>query len=330
MRFGAEKKVYGERGTARNPASILAVCRVERMRRNRNQWVRNGACLAMTLALPALNGCLWHTRRVQQAKMPENVLSAEPEQLVQIINKQYDAVSTISATVTFTATEGGTLKGEQTTYASFSGYIRLRKPDSLRVIGFLPVVHTRAFDMASNGDTFVLLIPPKNKVVEGTNTITKPSANALENLRPFIFFDSLLIRKIGPDDLLLVTTDSPTGMNPKTRKLEFQPEYLLTVLNREGGGNVLTAKRVIHFSRLNLRPIEEDIYGADGQVQTQTIYGPPQTFGTEQFPGTVTIKWPLQEQQILVTIQTLHINLPLEDSTFQMEIPKGMQVQQLK
>jgi outer membrane lipoprotein-sorting protein len=284
----------------------------------------------MTLALPALNGCLWHTRKVPQAKMPESVQSAAPAQLVQIINKRYDSINSLRATVTFTATEGGTLKGSEKTITAFPGYILLRKPESLRVLGYLPYVHTLAFDMASDGNTFRLVIPPRSKAFEGPNTITEVSANAFENMRPYMFVDSMVIPKIGPEDLLLVTTDSPTGVNPKTRKLEFQPEYLLTVLNREGGGNMLMARRVIHFSRLDLRPIEEDIYGPDGQVQTQAIYGALQTFGPEQFPGTVTIKWPLQEQQILVTIQVLHVNQPLEDSQFQMEIPKGMQVQQLK
>jgi len=296
---------------------------------SKERRAREYLALALTLLLPLVNGCLWHTRRVPQAKMPTNVLSAPPERLVETINKQYDAVTTLSATVTFTATEGGSLKGKETTYTSFSGYIRMRKPESLRVIGFLPVVHTRAFDMASDGGKFKLLIPPKNKAIEGTNAITKPSTNPIENMRPFIFSDSLLVRKIGPDDLLLVTSDSPTGVNPKTKKLEFQPEYLVTVLNREGGGNVLLAKRVIHFSRIDLRPIEEDIYGPDGQVQTQAIYGPKQTFGNVQFPGTVTIKWPLQEQQILITIEKLALNEPLDDATFQLEIPQGIPVQKL-
>jgi hypothetical protein len=285
--------------------------------------------LALMLALPLLNGCLWHTRRVPQAKMPPNVQSAPPDRLVETINKQYDAINTMSATVTFTATEGGSLKGKETTYTSFSGYILMRKPEALRVIGFLPVVHTRAFDMASDGGFFRLWIPPKNKVIEGTNAITKPSPNALENMRPFIFSDSLLIRKIGPNDLLLVTTDSPTVMNPQTKKLEFQPEYLLTVLNREGGGNILQAKRVIHFSRIDLRPIQEDIYGPDGQVQTQAIYGRLQTFGDERFPGMITIRWPLQEQQILITFQKLVLNQPLNDEQFQLTIPESTPVQKL-
>jgi hypothetical protein len=295
-------------------------------RKHRAQY---GAIVAMTLVLPALSGCLWHTRKVPQAKMPDKVLSAAPDQLVDIINKKYDSIQSLSATVTFTATSGGTQKGSEKTVTPFPGYILLRKPESLRVIGFLPFVHTQAFDMASDGSTFKLVIPPRSRAVEGPNTITQLSANSFENMRPYMFADSMVIPKIGPDDLLSVTADNPTGLNPKTRKLEIRPEYLLTVTSRQGNSNILQTRRVIHFSRLDLRPIQEDIYGPDGQVQTQATYGALQKFGTEQFPGTVTIKWPLQEQQILVTIQKLKVNPSLEDSQFQLEIPKGMQVQEL-
>jgi hypothetical protein len=281
------------------------------------------------LVLPALNGCLWHTRKVPQARMPASVMTAPPEQLVDAINKQYDAINSLNATVTFTATEGGSLKGKETTYTSFSGYILLRKPESLRVIGFLPVVHTRAFDMASDGSTFKLWIPPKNKVIEGTNAVTKPSANAFENMRPYVFFDSLLIRKIGPEDELLPTGDSKTVVNPKTKKLELVPEYLLTVLTRQGNSNILHAKRVIYFSRIDLRPIEEDIYDQNGQIQTQALYGPTQTFGTEHYPGTITIKRPLEQYQIMITFQKLTVNQQLNDEQFQLTVPGGTPVQKL-
>lgn len=302
------------------------------MERNQNHWVRSRAFLAMTLALPALNGCLWHTRKVPQAKMPENVLSAVPEQLVEIVNQQFDAINSLNAKVTFTATSGGELKGSEKTITPFPGYILLRKPESLRVLGYLPVVHTQAFDMASDGKTFKLVIPPRNRAVEGPNTITQVSANSFENMRPYMFVDSMVIPRIDDDELLSVTGDSTTEMNPKTRKLEVHPEYLLTISKRQGAGNILLTQRVIHFSRLDLLPIEEDIYGPDGQVQTQAIYGPLQAFGSEHFPGTITIKWPLQEQQILVTIQVLHINPtnpPLTDDQFQLKIPEGTQVQVL-
>lgn len=282
------------------------------------------------LAMPALSGCLWHTRRVPQAKMPVNVLTATPPQLVQVINERYDAINSMFAKVTFTATEGGTLKGKVRTITPFSGYIIIRKPQSLRVIGYLPVVHTPAFDMASNGETFKLLIPPKNQAFEGKNTITRESKNAFENMRPYMFFDSLLIPKVTPDDLLTVTADSNTVINPKTKKLEIQPEYLLAVQSRQGDSNLLHVHRVIHFSRLSLRPSEEDIYDQHGQVQTQAIYGRMRVYGTELFPGTITIRWPLQEQQILITIETLKVNQPVNSDTFRLKFPSGIKVQHLK
>jgi outer membrane lipoprotein-sorting protein len=287
------------------------------------------AAALLMLVLPALNGCLWHTRRVPVAKMPTTVLSATPEQLVKIINQQDDAIETMNATVTFTATEGGTLNGKVKTITPFSGYILLRKPDSLRVIGFLPVVHTRAFDMASDGARFQLWIPPRNKVIEGSNTVTVKSANPIENMRPYIFFDSLVMPKITPLDKLIMTSDSDVMVNPKTKKLVIRPEYLLTVARPQGNSNVQLAERVIQFDRTDLRPVEEDMYDDNGQVQTVTIYGRMQRFGTEQYPGTITIKRPLEQYQILITFQKLRVNQPLNDEQFQLTIPKGTPVEKL-
>jgi hypothetical protein len=278
------------------------------------------------LMLPALTGCLWHTRRVAKAKMPVNVLTATPEQLVRIINQQYDAVNAMFAQVTFTAAEGGSLQGSEKTITPFNGYIFIRKPESLRVIGYLPVVHSPAFDMASDGTAFQLWIPPRNEAIEGTNAVTEESANAFENMRPYMFFDSLLVPKIGPDDLLTVTGDSNTIIDPKTKKLEIEPEYLLTVESRHDNSSLLLVHRVIHFSRIDLRPSEEDIYDQNGQIQTQALYGPPQTYGTEVFPGTITLRWPLQQQQILITIEKLKVNQPVNNDTFEVKIPKSARV----
>jgi hypothetical protein len=290
---------------------------------------RTRISLALLLALPALNGCLWHTRRVPQAKRPANILTATPQKLVDIINAQYEATHSLSAAVTFTATSGGVLNGKEKTITPFSGYILLRKPESLRVIGYLPVVHSPAFDMASNGDTFKLLIPPKSEAIEGPNALTQPSQNAIENLRPYMFFDSMVIPQISADEVLSVTADSNLVVNPKTRKLEIRPEYLLTVQVRQPNSRFTEVHRVIHISRIDLRPVQQDIYDQNGQVQTQALYGPVQTFGTERFPGTITIKWPLQQEQILITIEKLRVNLPLANDQFELKIPEATKIKEL-
>jgi hypothetical protein len=86
---------------------------------------------------------------------------------------------------------------------------------------------------------------------------------------------------------------------------------------------------VIYFSRIDLRPIEEDIYDQNGQIQTQATYGRPQKFGDEIFPGTITIKRPLDQYQILISFQKVTVNQPLTDDQFQLTIPEGTAVQKL-
>jgi outer membrane lipoprotein-sorting protein len=286
---------------------------------------------ALLLLLPALSGCLVHTRTVKQAKMPGVIKSATAEQLVQSVNEQCQAIKSLSATVEFQATEGGPRKGKEKTYTSFSGYILLRKPEAVRVIGFVPVLHTRAFDMASDGNTFKLLIYyPHNHVIEGSNTVTKESPNPLENLRPKIFFDSLLINCIRPDDLVTLTTDTENKIDPKSKQVTLDPQYDLTVVRRKPDSQELIPQRVIHFSRVDMHTVQEDIYDPEGAIQTQAIYGPIQQFGPQSFPGTITIKRPLEEYQIVITIQKVNVNLALTDEQFEIKIPEGTPVEKLE
>lgn len=286
---------------------------------------------ALLLLLPALSGCLVHTRTVKQAKMPSVVLTATADDLVQAVNKQCQEINSLSAAVEFTATEGGPRKGKEKTYTSFSGHILLRKPEAVRVIGFVPVLHTRAFDMASDGKTFKLMIYyPHEHAIEGSNTPTKEVPNPLENLRPRIFFDSMLIKCIQPDDLVALTTDMETRLDPKSKQLMIDPQYDLSVLRRKPNSQELIPERVIHFSRVDLHVVAEDIYDPKGAIQTQAIYGPMQQFGPRTFPGSITIKRPLEEYQIMITVQKLNVNLELKDDQFELKIPEGTPVTNLE
>lgn len=282
------------------------------------------------LLLPVLTGCVSHTRKVLRPTMPTVVMNASAAQLIAKINQRYNSVQSLSATVEFRASVGGAKKGKITDYTSFSGYILLRKPEMLRVLGLIPVLHTRAFDLASDGTTFKLLIPPKNKAIVGLNAVTTPSKNPLENMRPNIFFDSLLIHSIGPDELYSVTTETKTVQVPKKKEIMIQPDYDLNIMRRVDNSNQLIPDRVIHFNRTDLLPYEEDIYDQAGDIQTQAIYGPDQTFGNVRFPGSITIKRPLEEYQIVVTIEKLRLNLKLSDSQFQLKIPAGTAVQKMQ
>ena len=285
---------------------------------------------AIAMCLPVLTGCLSHTRKLQQPKMPSVVLSADVQQLVSNINKQYETIQTLNATVTIQASVGGEQKGKITDYTSIRGYILLRKPEMLRVLGLLPILNTRAFDLASNGANFKLLIPHDNKAIVGSNTVGKPSAKPLENMRPYVFFDSLLIHSIGSDELLSLTTDTKTVLDPAVKQLLLVPEYDLSVFKQNANSSILVPVRIIHVSRVDLLPSGEDIYDKNGNIQTQAVYGPYESFGDFRYPSSITIKRPLEEYQIVITFQKVTVNQPLADNQFELKIPEGTQIQNLQ
>jgi len=284
--------------------------------------------LILTL-LPFLNGCLVHTRVVKRAKKPGVVMTATADQLVKAINDRCNVIHSLSTTVNFQLTEGGPRKGKEQTYTSFSGYILQRKPASLRVAGYWPVVALPAFEMATNGDSFKLWIPSRNKVFEGSNAVTKESSNPLENFRPSVFADSLLVGCISPDDLVTLTSEARTELDAKSKQPTIQPDYDLTVVRRKGNSQELIPERVIHFNRTDLHVYQEDMYDTKGTIQTTAIYGPMQAFGQQNFPGTVTIKRPLEELQILITIQKLTVNLAISDDKFELKTPEAATIQKL-
>ena len=301
----------------------------------RRGWLRRLLLCPPLLCLPLITGCLYHTRKLQAVKPPGVVMNADATLLASILSRTYDSIQTLSATVDLQASVGGTQKGSVTDYTSFRGFILLRKPEMLRVIGLLPVVRTQAFDLASDGSTFKLYIPSKTEAIEGKNSLTAKSPNQLLNLRPNMFFDSMLIRKIQPNDQVFLTTDNNVVQDPKTKKYIEVRDYLLWFVRAKTGTKgpdtipELIPERRVRFSSENLQPIEQVVYDQDGKPETVTLYGPLQTFGTEKFPGTITIKRPQEEYQIVMTIQKLVLNQTLKDDQFQLDIPDGVKIQKL-
>ena len=297
-------------------------------------WLRILLLCSPLLCLPLMTGCLYHTRKLEIPKAPTVELSADATQLVSQTNRAYNAIESLKATVELQASVGGARKGAVTDYTSFRGFIRLRKPEMLRVLGLLPVVRSQAFDLVSDGTTFKLFIPPKNEAIEGKNSVTTKSSNPLMDLRPSLFFNSILIPPIGPDDQVILTTDNNLHEDPKTKKWFEEHDYLLSIVRAKGPAKApspiheLIPERVIRFNRENLQPIEQDSYDKDGNIETITEYGSV-PFGSENIPRTIIIKRPLEEFQIVMTIQDLVLNQPLADDQFELEIPEGVPIKKL-
>jgi hypothetical protein len=223
-----------------------------------------------------------------------------------------------------------TREGLAKDYTSIRGIILLRKPEMLRVLGRVPVLGTPMFDMATDGKTFTLRVPPKSLAYKGSNKLKKRSASAIENMRPGFFLDALAVRGLDPADEYMVTADTDTTEDAARKHLFLVPEYKLTVMRPKSGSQAKTPLRVITFRRDDLMPYEQDIYDEQGNLETQVTYSRYADFGDNHYPSTVLIKRPQEDFQIVLTVEKVSVNQPLTDDQFQIHIPEGTQIKNLE
>ncbi|MDR3736018.1 MAG: DUF4292 domain-containing protein [Acidobacteriaceae bacterium] len=284
---------------------------------------------ALMLVMPALTGCLLpHHRTVLRVTTPVVQISTV-DQLVKLVNERFDAVQSLNASVEIAASVGGSKTGNVTDYTAMNGYILLRKPTDMRVLLLVPVLHTTALDMVSNGTDFKMYIKAKNRAIVGTETITEPSKNPLENLRPSIFRDSLLVRGISGDNLVSMTSDTQVLISEDRKHATELLDYDLNILRRKGTSNQLETLRVIHINRTTLLPYQQDIYDEQGRLATVTTYDKYELFGDVQMPTELTIKRPLDEYQIKMTVNKLTLNQKMGDEQFELKIPDNVPTQKM-
>jgi len=287
--------------------------------------------LLLSTLIVFLSGCLTRTRVVERRQVnTSNLLSATLSQLVERINADAGKITTVNATVEIATSVGGAKKGKVTEYQQIKGYILEKDPAMLRVIGLFPIVRNHAFDMVSDGKTFKLSIPPMNRFIEGpAGEPAQPSTNTLENLRPSVFFDSLLLHEIGPDEIPVLEqgTEIIPDSNNKKKTWEI-PNYIVVVNRHEGNSWYL--ERKITFARTDLRPYRQMIYDRNGALATEATYHNFSDFNGISFPTEILINRPKEEYSINLTIEKLDLNKPLADEQFVLTQPTGAQLKVLQ
>ena len=273
---------------------------------------------------------MFTTRKLPIPKAPLVTQTATPEELVARLNQRWAALESLNVTVEMQAS---TLKSKEVVardYTTFRGHILMRKPELLRVLGQVPVLGTRMFDMASDGKNFTLFIPSKNKAVKGSNARKKKSANQIENLRPGFFFDAMVVRGLKPDDLYAVVSDSETVEDAARKHLFTVPEYILSISRSKPGSQQLTPVRVVVFHRDDLLPYQQDLFDSEGNLETEVDYADYKDFDSVKYPSTIIIKRPLEELQVVLTVESVKENMTLTDDQFQIKIPDGTPIQNLE
>ncbi len=145
---------------------------------------------AISCGCAARNGVKGHTE-LPPAQRPV-ARDATREELLETYNRIALGTKSVNATLELKPTAGSKYSGVIDEYHEVKAFLLAARPAQIRVIGQAPVIGTTVFDMASDGDTFRVSIPPKNKFLVGPVAVERASSKPIENLRPQHLLDALL------------------------------------------------------------------------------------------------------------------------------------------
>ncbi len=290
-----------------------------------SSYLKFRALLLFVLIVP-ICGCLFRSHEVKREVNPATLKSATKPELVAYVNSQAARVQSMQATVDIDTTVGGEKKGKVTEYQQIRGYVLARKPAMLRMIGLFPILRNRAFDMVSDGQQFKVWLPTKNRLVVGKNDVETPNpSQPLENLRPNVIYDALLLREIQapPYETAVLENGFESVTDNKGRKHDL-PDYIIDVIRTNGADSWLSRKIV--FSRIDLLPNRQLIYDEKGTLVTDASYTNYKDYNGLNFPSRIEIKRPEEEYDITISMLKLELNQPLSNDKFVLEQPPGVQV----
>jgi outer membrane lipoprotein-sorting protein len=251
---------------------------------------------------------------------------ATREELLDKYNQFATGVKSVNATVVLRPTTGSKYSGVIEEYHEVKAFLLAQRPAEIRVIGQAPVVGTTVFDMASDGETFWVSIPSKNKFLVGAVALERVSSKPIENLRPHHLLDALLWPEIRKEESVLFE--------------EFNDEnarfYVLTVLR---GGYRTEILRKVWFNRVDLDISRLQTYGPKGVLLSDVHLSDWEALVGDQehlantaanmvnaFPRSMRLDRPHDDYELDLTITKLVLNQDIPADRFHLEQPAGSEL----
>lgn len=252
---------------------------------------------------------------------------ATREELLDRYNQAARFIKTLNATVELKPTAGSKYSGVIDEYHEVKAFLLAARPEKIRVIGQAPVIGKTIFDMASDGETFSVSVPSKNKFLEGPVAQERTSSKPIENLRPQHMIDALLWPEIRKEEAVLFE--------------EFNDEnaryYVLTVLR---GGYQTEIYRKIWFDRADLQVTRMQVFGPKGLLVSDIRVAGIQpvdnaaelkasgTFadGATSLPRTIRIERPHDDYTLELQVMKIMLNEEISSERFKLEQPAGAEL----
>ena len=250
---------------------------------------------------------------------------ATRDELLEKYNAMANGVKSLNLTVQLKPTAGSQYSGVIEEYHEVKAFLLAERPAYIRMIGQAPVIGKTVFDMASDGETFHVWIPSKNKFLVGPVAVERTSSKPIENLRPQHLLNALLWTSVRKEEAVLFQ--------------EFNGEsaryYVLTVLR---GGYRTEILRNIWFDRADLQIARLEDFGPNGILLSDVRYSDweplaadeqPATgaaSGVSSFPRMIQIDRPHDDYRLDLQVTKLMLNEDIPADRFKLEQPAGSEL----
>ncbi|HTA59797.1 MAG TPA: hypothetical protein VK805_16665 [Candidatus Baltobacteraceae bacterium] len=266
----------------------------------------------------AAGGCPRTVTKSTKVSVAERPVArdASEEELLDRYNALARGLKSIDATLELKPIAGTKYSGVIDEYHEVKAFLLASRPYNIRMIGQVPVVGKTVFDMVSDGQTFEVSIPPKNKFLTGQVALERQSSKPIENLRPQHLVDAVLWPEVRKEEVVL-----PEEYNDENARY-----YVLTVLR---GGYKSEILRKVWFDRADLHMVRLQSYGPKGALLSDVRYAnwqPIVAGGADEYPMSIRIDRPRDEYRLDLTISKIALNEALEADRFKLEAPAGAEV----
>ena len=253
---------------------------------------------------------------VAPAEKPAPVETATKEQLIAQYNKQASAITSINAGVSLKLTAGSAYSGVIEQYHEVNAFILAQRPAEIRMIGQAPVVGKNIFDMVSDGTTFSVFIPSKNKFITGPSNFERKTDKPIENLRPQHLVDALLWTPI-PEHAPVLIEEEAEGAK------RF---YVLTVVRPGGHGGVVMGWEIasrIYFDRTDMHVARVETFGPNGRLDSDAQYSGSIAAGETTYPTQILISRPEEDYKLEIDVKKITVNETISADRFVLKQPDG-------
>lgn len=297
----------------------------------RRRMKRVQICMIFTTVAAICCGCggaVSNRKNVDQ-KARLVAKDAAREELIEKYEAIAKGIRTLNLTVELKTTAGSKYSGVIEEYHEVKAFLLAARPEKIRMIGQAPVIGKTIFDMASDGETFRVSIPSKNKFLMGSVAAERASEKPIENLRPQHLLDALLWPEIRKEEQVFLEE-----FNDETGRY-----YVLTAVH---GGYQIAVSRKIWFDRAELQVARLQTFGPKGALLSDARFGDWQAVAGDQetasagstnavaaYPRKIRLERPRDEYTLDLTIVKVTLNGDLPAERFQIEQPQGSELVQV-